>query len=150
MSPQDIKRQESEDETGKGGQSGNQEFRDFLAPDEKKRLKIVHRETHEYLVKKQKHLSEERKALKEGKITLQAFKEGKGQGMNTGYQPHTILSNKVQFSGTDNQVSLLPTDNAAETNEENRHELEHQYQLTHQPEAAPRYHPPTLKPFGNS
>lgn len=141
MLPKDIRKQDSEDETGKGGKTGNAEFRDFLAPDEKKRLSIVHRETHEFLVKKQKQLSEERKAIKEGKVTLQAFHAGKGSGMNSGYKPQPILQNKAQFSGTDNQVSLLPTENTAETNEENRQELEQKYQLRHQPEAAPRFNP---------
>lgn len=140
---------ETEGDSGKGGKGGAIEFRDFLAPerlrddllpaDEKKRLLIVHRETHEIRVKKQKEQSEIRKALKEGRIPPQAYQQGLRQG-DRPYKVHPI-SLKAQFSGIDRQVIALPTEHIAETNQEKKEELQYQYNLHYQPEMARRYIP---------
>lgn len=141
---------QEEDESGSGGQSGNLEFKDFLAPsasrddllsvDEKKRLLSNHKDTHELRVKKQKELLDLRKQLKEGKIDVNQYKQGMGR--NNQYQiNHPILSNKAQFSGIDRQVNALPSENMAETNEDKRNELDYQYRLRYMPENAPRFNP---------
>lgn len=137
-----------------GGAQGQIEFHDFLAPgiseredlsyDEERRLLSIHKDSHEWHVKKQKDLREARKALREGKKTYQQFREqGYGRG-GTGNMPnHPILANKAQFSGIDKQESPMPNENVAETNPGDRNELEMQYRLTHTPEftARPRFNP---------
>ena len=143
---------EEEGDTGEGGQEGSIAFSDFisggddgrddqLSPGEEKRLLIVHKETHEDRVKKQKSLREERKALKEGKIPLATFRQGLGAGMQSQYKVNPILANKAQFSGIDKQIIAIPSENIAETNQENRAELENQYRLRYAPENAPRFNP---------
>lgn len=134
---------------GKGGKGGQVEFREFIAggenlrddllpEDEKKRLLVVHKGTHEVGVKKQKNLRDERQALKEGKISLQSFREGLNRGgINAMYKANPLLADKAQFSGVDKQVSALPDENNAETNNEKREELQYQYQLRYAPENAP-------------
>lgn len=142
----------SDDESGSGGKSGHIEFRDFLSGpgslrddqlpiDEQKRLLSVHNTTHEGRVKKQKELREQRKALKEGKIPLRDYRQGLQAGMSSQYKVHPTLADKAQFSGVDRQINSLPNENIAETNEANRNELENQYRLRHQPEAAPKFNP---------
>lgn len=138
---------------GEGGQSGQIEFRDFLggaermrddllSPEEKARLLSVHQDVHEIRVKKQKELREQRQALKDGKISLQNYREGlAGNGINSQYKANPILANKAQFSGIDRQVIALPNENVAETNPEQRDELEHRYRLSHRLENAPVFNP---------
>lgn len=139
----------TEGESGTGGKSGQIEFRDFLAThdqtrddqlpfEEKKRLLAVHKDTHEMRVKKQKELRDQRQAVKEGKISLQTYRQERG-GQEKGNHP--ILANKAQFSGIDRKVTALPNENIAETNEDKRNELEYQYRLRYAPENAPRFHP---------
>jgi hypothetical protein len=138
------------DDSGKGGAAGAIEFHDFLGNNElvrddlltaqdKKRLLAVHNSGHEALVQKQKATREQRKALKDGKIKLENYRQtlaGTSQ-----YRNHPILANKAQFSGIDRQVNILPTENVAETNLEKREELKYQYNLTHKPENVPRFNP---------
>lgn len=138
-------------EEGSGGQTGQVEFRDFisageslrddqLSGEEKRRLLLVHQNTHATAVLKQKKLLAERRLLKEGKLSLEAFRAG--QMANTGYKIHP-LSEKAQFSGKDKQVSDLPTENEANTNDKKQEELQYQYNLTHRPEYAhqPKFNP---------
>lgn len=140
-----------DDESG-GGKSGSIEFRDFIGGagslrddtlpiDEQKRLLTIHNGEHESRVKKQKALRDQRKDLKDGKIPLQDYRQGMQSGMSSQYPPHPALSDKAQFSGVDRQINAVPTENAAQTNDANRNELEHQYNLRHRPEAAPRFNP---------
>jgi len=145
---------DSDGETGTGGKSGHIEFRDFLAPaerqrddllpfDEKKRLLSVHNTTHEGRVKKQKTLREQRKEVKEGKVALQTYREGLSAS-NSSYRAHPVLSHQAQFSGVDRQVNAVPTENIAETNDENRNNLENQYKLRFAPQNAPKFNPKPL------
>lgn len=142
---------QSDDESGDGGQAGRIEFADFLSTgaekrddllsqDERKRLLGAHAGTHSERVKKQKILRDERKKLKEGKISKNDYRSGMSN-QHSQFQAHPVLSNKAQFSGIDQQVNSLPTENVAETNKENRDKLDHQYRLRHAPENAPRFNP---------
>ena len=145
-------------DTESGDQSGSQgqiEFRDFLNPrdarrddllpaDEIKRLLSVHKDRSELWIKKQKALREERKALKEGKKTLQAFRQEKYgmAGAQSPYKPNPVLAQSPQFSNhNDHQVNMVPSEQALETNQEARNELELQFQLRHRPEFTPRFNP---------
>lgn len=149
-----VDNKENDDESGAGGRSGEVKFRgfvgteslrdDLLPPDEKRRLLAVHRDGHENRVKKQKELRDQRQQMKEGKIPLSQFRESRGNGMNSAYRAHPILSDKAQFSGIDPQVNVLPSDNIANTNEADRNELENQYRLTHAPEFTPKFNPKPL------
>lgn len=151
MSPKD-KSKKDDDETGSTGKSGQVEFRDFLSSgvptrddqlpyEEKKRLLIVHKESNENKVKKQKELRDQRKALREGKISLHDFRQGMGNGMSSQYKINPILADKAQFSGIDPQVNSIPNEHIAETNPEMREKLEHAFRLRYQPEHAPKFHP---------
>ena len=142
---------ESDDDTGEGGKSGQIEFHDFLtgserlrddllSPHEKKRLLGVHGSTHEGRVKNQKELREQRKEVKEGKVSLQSYRQGLSNSKSN-YHPHPILSDKAQFSGIDSQINAIPTENIADTNKENRNKLENQFRLRFAPENAPRFNP---------
>ena len=139
-----------DDETGdagKGGKGGQIEFKDFLAEGhsrddllsetEKRRLLSVHHDTHELLVKKQKELIAQRKALKAGKIPLPAYHQGLGAAMGSQYKANPVLADKAQFSGIDRQVNQLPNDYIADTNQANRDDL----QLRYAPQNAPRFNP---------
>src|SRR5687768_10806913 len=113
-----IDNKDKDDDSGEGGRSGEVKFRgfvgteslrdDLLPPDEKRRLLSVHRDGHENRVKKQKELRDQRAQMKEGKIPLSQFRESRGNGMNSAYRAHPILSDKAQFSGIDPQVNVLP------------------------------------------
>lgn len=134
-----------------GGQSGQIEFREFiggvplrddlLTGEEKRRLLSVHEGAHEGAVKKQKDTHDQRKALKEGKISLPAYRQGLASGGSSQYKSHPMLSDKAQFSGIDRQVNNLPTENIAETNNDKREELQYQYNLVHRPQHAMKFNP---------
>lgn len=131
--------------TGSSGGTGGQiEFHDFigigseqtrddtLSVDEKRRLIAVHKDNHEWKVKKQKDLLTRRKEVKEGKIPLSEYREGRGYGagMNGLTKTHP-LSNTAQFGNgsVDDNVNSVPNEYDANTNDENRLELEYQYKL---------------------
>lgn len=153
------KRKLSEDDdagSAGGGKSGAIEFKEFiksseslrddlLTGEEKRRLLSLHERQHEGVVKKQKSTREERQQLKEGKVNLQQFRAGQGNGTHSQYRSHPVLSAKAQFSGIDRQVSALPEENTADTNPEQRNELQHQYQLKYQPENTPRFNPKPIQ-----
>ena len=140
---------ETEDDAGKGGKSGQVEFREFigtermrddlLSPSDRNRLLGVHRTLHELKVKKQKELRDQRKNLKEGKITLEAYRQGIAE--KSEFKAHPALSHQAQFSGRDRQVNDLPNDNIAETNQEKREELQYQYSLRYRQENVPKFNP---------
>lgn len=143
--------------TGTGGQGGKIEFRDFLATgasvrddmlsfEEKKHLIAIHKDVHELKVKQQKDKRDQYKNLKEGKVTLQSFREGlAASGVGSQFKANPILARSAQFSGIDRQVNSLPTENAADTNQDKRDELlnELKYRLGY--EARPAFNP---KPHG--
>lgn len=140
-----------QDDSGEGGKSGQVEFRDFLSntdgrddllsADERKRLLLIHKDSHEIRVKKQKGLRDQRNDLKDGKVPLQAYHQGLHAGMNSEYKINPVLADKAQFNGIDRQVNPLSTENVAETNEADRNELENQYRKRYAPEQAPRFNP---------
>lgn len=150
-------KQENDDDTGQGSKTGQVEFHDFLTPgelrdelppQEKKRLLAVHGDINIANVKKQKEKRDHYKALKEGKITLAEHRQGLAErGMNSGFKPH-FLSTTVQFgSGViDSQNNPVPAEQMADTNEENRNELENAYRLRYAPQNAPKFNP-KLKPM---
>ena len=152
---------EEDEQSGEGGQGGAGsaiEFRfkdamsvqsrdDLLPPAEIDRLLLVHKELHKTLVNKQKATRKERQAMKEGRLNLTtryeaggAFRAGVSAGRYSPYKQHPI-SQKAQFSGIDRQVTLLPTENVAETNPEPRNELQHQHELQHRHQHVPRFNP---------
>lgn len=148
---------DAQGDSSSGGASGHIEFQDFLAagisqrddllpPEERKRLISVHKETHERRVQEQMNTVKERKALKEGKLSLRSFYENMREAVTTVFKTHPI-SRKAQFSGKDRQVNEIPG-NVAETNNDKRNELQHQYNLRHRPQHThtPKFNPkPTYR-----
>ena len=140
-----------------GGQGGKIEFRDFLATgvhlrddilpyEEQKRLLSNHSDIHELKVKQQKEKRDQYKALKNGEIKLAAHRAQRmNAGMGSQYKQNPILANKAQFSGIDQQVNMLPTENLAETNQDKRDELRNELQFRYQPQYQPSFNP---KPRG--
>lgn len=150
----------SETGTGSGGQGGKIEFHDFLATganlrddtlpfEERKRLLSNHKDIHELKVKQQKDKRQQYKDLKDGKMLLKTFREGLGalaSGIRSQFKANPILKDKAQFSGIDKQVNPSPLENQADTNPEQRNELQNelQYRLGFQPKPAfnPKPHGP--------
>lgn len=138
----------SEDE-GDGGKTGDIEFTfhntladqprdDQLPEDEKKRLLNTHQSLHQQQVLKQKQLRDQYIALKEGRIPkIQSAMRGNNL---SNYKKH-FLSNKAQFSGVEKQTQPLPSENEAETNPEQRQELQLQNRLQLQNEYTHKYRP---------
>ena len=117
---------------------------DLLPASEKKRLLSVHKDTNALRVTKQKETRDVRKALKDGKISLQTYRQGLGlgnTGMRSQYKANPALKDKAQFSGIDRQENVLPTENNSATNEEQRNELQNRLEnrLTNTPQ--PRFNP---------
>jgi len=153
-SEKDWRDHDEEDEggegTGTGGATGEVEFHykdamseqlrdDLLPAEEIKRLLAEHKTLHEARVAKQKQTRDQRAALKEGKQHAIQGRAGYGvgQGRDSPYKKHPI-SDKAQFSGIDKQMQAIPTENMAETNEDQKNEMEYQYNLQHRPEYAYR------------
>lgn len=118
---------------------------DLLPPGEIKRILVVHDELHKTRVDKQKQMRKERELLKSGravtpemKYQIQMGRGLSGGGSATAYKTHPITQ-KPQFSGMDRQVSALPTENKAETNQELKEALENRHQLRFQ--NAPKFNP---------
>ncbi len=100
----------------------------MLSPAEKKRLLALHREIHLARVEKQKQTRKDR-AVKKDRPEA-AYTQGRtygGGGGSSAYKQHP-LSQTAQFSGIDRQVVSIPAENTAETNQEQRQELENRYQ----------------------
>lgn len=142
--------------TGQGGATGEVRFRyrdamstgprdDERSPSEIKRLLDVLDDRQLELVKKQKDKRKDRKAVKEGRVSLSAANSGlrSGGGRSSPYKDHPTLVNKAQFNGMDPQMVPLVNKNNADTNQENRKEnrLENrlQNQLRHQ--NVPKFNP---------
>lgn len=150
--------EEGEGKAGAGGAAGEIIFRykdpysasprdDQLPSDEIKRLLIVHRDQHKGNVDKQKQTRKERAAIKEGKIPYNKQNQGRGFGPGgvSNFKTHPIAL-RAQFSGIDKQVSNLPTNNEAITNDQLKNELDNRLELqlglTHRPSSAPKPRPP--------
>lgn len=143
--------------SGSGGQSGSIEFKDFVTSDanfrddllpyeQRKHLLATHKDVHEAGVKKQKEKRQQYKDLKEGKVPLKEFREGlAASGARSQFKANPALVNQAQFSGVDKQVTALPNESLAETNQEKRDELVNdlKYRLGYQ--ATPTFNP---KPRG--
>lgn len=136
-------------ESGSGGQSGAVEFKEFfgesplrddqLPPDEIRRLLAVHAEVNEAKVKNQKEKRDNLKALKEGKLARDAYRQA--YGADASYTAHPALKDKAQFSGTDAEVSPVPTENKAEANEGDRNELKKEFDKQFTPQNMPKFNP---------
>ena len=116
---------------------------DMLPPAEIKRLLLLHKEIHKGRVEKQKIARKERDAVKEKRPGAVA---GHGQGYGAGVQSnaarqHPTLSKAAQFSGIDKQVVPLPHDNLAETNQDQKQELEFRHELRHQHQLTQKFNP---------
>lgn len=155
----DKNQEDGEDEKGGGSSSSGIEFRyhdvasteqrdDILSPEELKRLLAVHKDIHKSRVDKQKISRKERKEAKEGPANLttrKAYQEGKGYGAGyySKYKTHPIA---VKFSGIrDQKISAIPSENTAETNQEQKQELENKNEnklrLNYQPGFNPKPRP---------
>ena len=130
--------QDREDDSDTGSQGGQIEFRDFIAlerqrddqlsPEETKRLLATLIESHEQGIKKQKETLSEREKLKQGKMTLQEYRQSKSSDQI----PHPLLADKAYFSGVDNKVKSLPTEYDGKTNEKEYDEQKHEYDLKYE------------------
>lgn len=144
-------RDEDEDESGSGTKSGSLDFKDFLGSDQYsrddllssediKRLLSAHQDMNAANVQKQKEKKDQYKALKEGKVGLDQFRR-EAHGAQSSYQAHPALADKAQFSGTDSQVQVLPSEHTAETNEADANRLDNEYQLRYSLQNTPKFNP---------
>jgi hypothetical protein len=110
---------------------------DVLPPLEMiKHALAIHKDLHKYLVDKQKQTRKDRAAIKEGKLTSVAqYQVGRGYGANSGYKKHWVHD---KFRGRDRQISAVPTQYDANTNEGLRDKLENRLQLKHAPKFNPK------------
>jgi len=152
------KNHEDEDDD-KGGAGSGIEFHyhdvasteqrdDALSPEELKRLLTVHKDVHKSRVDKQKITRKERKEMKEGPVNLttrKAYTEGTGYGGGaySKYKTHPVAA---KFSGIrDQKISAIPSENIAETNQEQKQELENKNEnklkLNYQPGFNPKPRP---------
>lgn len=148
-----IKEDESGEGEAGGGQSGQIEFRDFLSnvervrddllpANEKRRLLSVHKDTHITRVKAQKERRELYAKLKSGKIPLRAYREGSmSAGMSSQFKPNPAIADKAQFSGIDKQVIGDPTQNVAETNQDQRQEVDNELRYRLGMQNTPKFNP---------
>lgn len=144
-------------QTGRGGSAGEIEFRykdiysseprdDLLSQDDAKRLLSQHAHLHKDYVTKQRNLRKERKARKEGPESLTKLSRGMGDYQMGGHQVSNYkthpITQKAQFSGaTDQKVVNVASLNDANTNEENKKQLENQYQNQLRMTNAPKFNP---------
>jgi len=136
----DINDENEEEGTGSDGKAEEVGFRykdaysldprdDQLSPQEMKRLLAVHKDVHKSRVDKQKILRQDRKSQKEGPTSIVERTEYKGDysgpgggGTSSNYKTHPIAA---KFSGIhDPKVTVMPSENIAETNDELRNELD--------------------------
>lgn len=96
----------------------------------------IHKDLHKFLVDKQKQTRKDRANLKEGKLTATMdYSLGKGYGAQSGYKEHWVHK---KFRGRDRQISAVPTQYDANTNEQLREQLENKLRLRHAPKFNPR------------
>ncbi len=148
----DVEKNE-EDKGGKGGKAGDIEFHlfipasrdDTLPPTEMARLLHKHGELHKVQVDTQKATRKEREKIKnDPKSTAGYDSLGlRNGGTDSAYKTHP-LSNHAQFSGaTDKKVTGVPSDNLAQTNENEKQELVEKLDLRfqHQHKNTPKFSP---------
>ncbi|MCD6039674.1 MAG: hypothetical protein K0S27_1074 [Gammaproteobacteria bacterium] len=157
-----------EEESGQGGKTGAVEFQyrdilsagprdDQLPAEEMDDLLKKHEKIHKEYVDTQKETRKERDAIKQGRTPaahsydgLGLGRGGAGGGGASPYKSHPI-SQHAQFSGaTDRKVTGVPSDNLAQTNEEEKQELEDKLQLRlrhrNEHKNVPKFNP-TPRPF---
>lgn len=153
----DKNHQDEDDD--KGGSASGIEFHyrdasstaqrdDMFSPEELKRLLAVHKDVHKARVDKQKVTRKERKEMKEGPVNLterKAYTAGMGYGGEafSKYKTHPVAA---KFSGIrDQKISAIPSENIAETNQEQKQELENKNEnklrLNYQPGFNPKPKP---------
>lgn len=93
----------------------------------------IHKDIHKDRVDKQRILLNEREALKAGKKPTSHYQVGQERG---NYKTHW-LSSTAQFSGIDKQVTQVPNQNEANTNDQLKDEL--QNRLNYKP--GQKFHP---------
>lgn len=113
---------------------------DLLTGEELKRLQTVHASENEVHVRKAKDEMAVRKQLKEGKVSLDTYRQNQAlRGTSSQYKSHPALAN---MSGRDPKVSNDPNLNNAETNTDKKqlvlsYDLRHTHQLKQQPGFVP-------------
>lgn len=148
IDPHNKINKDDDDQTGGSGSSiqfksfigENSNRDDMLPPEELRRLIVVHDDLHRTYVKKQKELLAHRQAVKDGKISVAEYRQGLEGNQNGAFKTNPRL-NKAQFSGIDNKVNPLPTENVAETNQEKKQELVYRNELKNRLDQTPRFNP---------
>lgn len=145
-----------DDKGGKGGKSGDIEFHlftpasrdDALSPTETTRLLRMHEELHKVQVDTQKADRKEREQIKKGQKATAGYDalglRGGGGGVQSAFQLHPTLSGHPQFDGaTDKKVTGVPSDNLAQTNDQEKQELIEKLDLRfqHQHKNTPKFSP---------
>ncbi len=142
----------NEDESGSSGSTGgagggiqfhdflggNKPQRDDLSPVDIKQLLAQHDVEHRHHVEKQLEKQKNREALKNGNMSLNEFRHGKGQ--NSQYKAHPILQDKLR--GIDSKENPLANVNESDVNDEAR--LENKVVNRPAPGIQPRFTPPRL------
>ncbi len=154
-------KKDDEDEGGKSGsstgsQGGTIGFVDFLNPHsagrddllsekDRKHLIDVHKDVHKLKVELQKDKITQIKNLKNGKITLGAYRANMGGGHgSSAFKNNPALKNFGR--GIDPKVIGVPNEMAADTNQDKREELLNDLRMrlgfSPAPSFAPKYKPP--------
>ena len=136
--------------TSFGGQSGQVEFREFLSngdgkkkitPAEERHTLAIHKTINHNAVLKQKRTMDDYRLLREGKLPLEVFRQGKMGYENASHKVH-LLATKAQFSGSiDKQVVEIPGLQDAKTNDEKKAELRHQPGNRNEYKEEPKFRP---------
>lgn len=146
----DFLKEKEDDESegsGTGGQTGEIKFRfhdpmmgpmrdDLLPASEINRLLSVLSDHNQVSIKKGKDKREYYNQLKEGKVPNQ-YELG---GMANHREPHPLLSEKLRGI-RDQQVTSIPQDYKADTNEELKDRLENRLENRLQLKNAPKFNP---------
>lgn len=151
---------DEEHEEGGSGESGGtgtqikfhdftraENFRDdLLPPEEMRRLLLVHKDLHTGNVKKQKELQAYREEVRAGKISIEQYRQGlQGGEGKVKYKTNPRFLRSQQFSGTSNNMTPLPSDNNAETNQDKK-ELVYRNELKLQNQPVPQFNPRPNRP----
>lgn len=132
-----------DDDSGRGSSGSGIQFHDFLgdnkpqrddlSPVDIKQLLAQHDGAHRNHVDRLLDKQKKREALKNGNMSLNEFRYGKGQSSQ--YKAHPILQDKLR--GIDNTENPLPNNNEADVNEE----LKLRNELKNAPAPAPGMQP---------
>ena len=144
-----------EDENGGlGGQTGEIHFRykdvmsvgprdDMLSPQQISHFENIHQDVHKGLVDKQRETRKERAAAKVGQKHYSANTNQYGLnagGANNQFKQHW-MSQLAKNSGKDTQVSNIPTENQANTNDKLKEELQNRLENRLRHQNTPKFHP---------